>query len=620
MLGFMPRLYNDELLYSWMARYHLYSGNGGPKQSIGELIGNRSYSAVPDLPTQLKEISQQVQDFTVISADELVSKHTFFHYYSNFIANSLKEKVHQFMITGNAKGSLHFTTGVMASSIKENTFFKYCPSCVTADIEMFGETYWRRNQQLPGMMICLQHHQWLQNSLVRFRPLNKHAFIAATVDNCPLDVEKIIFTDKEWLRLKEIAVSVDGISNSDLSLDIGFLQKVYTETLKTKGLANVNGTVDQPELAHQFEHYYGSGVLACLQSELKPADESCWLKAITRKHRKSFHPIRHLLLLGFLGIPVASVDKFEMKFYKPFGDGPFPCLNPATDHFQLPIIQTANVEITICSDTKKPAGTFSCECGFIYSRKGPDVCPEDMFRIGRIKSFGSIWHSKLHQYLAENKSYREVARLLQVDTNTIIKYAKLKIADSSIYANKIEDIISQKQNEWIQLQKVNPGYMATELRKSNQALYSWLYRSCKKWLLDNTPKGSTSLKRKTRVDWATRDDELAIQLSVYITSEWSSLNRPKQVTVTSLGKSAGNKALIEKHLDKLPRSRYVLENTKETSYEFQIRKAFWATHQLEQQNEELVTWKVQRIAGATLVGEKQIQLVIEKVKNERIHI
>lgn len=54
MLGFFPRLYKDELLYSWFARYHLYSANDGPKQTMEDLFGIQNELAVPDLPVNLE--------------------------------------------------------------------------------------------------------------------------------------------------------------------------------------------------------------------------------------------------------------------------------------------------------------------------------------------------------------------------------------------------------------------------------------------------------------------------------------------------------------------------------------------------------------------------------------
>ena len=80
-------------------------------------------------------------------------------------------------------------------------------------------------------------------------------------------------------------------------------------------------------------------------------DESNWLLANVRKHRKSFHPIRHLLFIRFLtdAIPEFFATDYE---YKPFGNAPWLCLNAAADHYLQPVI--TNLSVTHCLENKKP--------------------------------------------------------------------------------------------------------------------------------------------------------------------------------------------------------------------------------------------------------------------------
>ena len=56
MLGFFPRLYPGELLYSVIARYQIRSGNLSPKLTIEELFNSRSITATADLPCGLDNL------------------------------------------------------------------------------------------------------------------------------------------------------------------------------------------------------------------------------------------------------------------------------------------------------------------------------------------------------------------------------------------------------------------------------------------------------------------------------------------------------------------------------------------------------------------------------------
>src|SRR5690606_243671 len=128
--------------------------------------------------------------------------------------------------------------------------------------------------------------------------------------------------------------------------------------------------VHQKELAEDFRKFYGDELLEVLQSPVEFNRPSCWLKAITRKHRKAFHPIRHILFMRFFKEDIETFYQYANKTYNPFGLAPYPCMNAAADHYLQPVVP--NVKVTICSDTRKPVGTFACSCGFVYSRRGPD--------------------------------------------------------------------------------------------------------------------------------------------------------------------------------------------------------------------------------------------------------
>ena len=104
----------------------------------------------------------------------------------------------------------------------------------------------------------------------------------------------------------------------------------------------------------------------------------------------------------------------------PFGTGPWACLNKAATHYRDLVIPS--VEVTRDFKSTAPIGTFSCSCGFVYARKGPDTSLEDRFRIGRVKVFGEVWKSRLKQLSKKGLGTRAIARELGVDSKTVKKY------------------------------------------------------------------------------------------------------------------------------------------------------------------------------------------------------
>ncbi|MCM3291865.1 TnsD family Tn7-like transposition protein [Paenibacillus sp. MER 180] len=57
--------------------------------------------------------------------------------------------------------------------------------------------------------------------------------------------------------------------------------------------------MDHQRVQKDFVDFYGDELLGFLHSSV--GGESSWLKLIFQKHRKGSHPIRHLLIMQFLG-------------------------------------------------------------------------------------------------------------------------------------------------------------------------------------------------------------------------------------------------------------------------------------------------------------------------------
>ena len=81
------------------------------------------------------------------------------------------------------------------------------------------------------------------------------------------------------------------------------------------------------------------------------------------------------------------------------------------------------------------------------------------------------------------------------------------------------------------------------------------------------------------------------------------MNKPVRITVSKIGTTIGLKALLEKHLDKLPQTKAYLESVTETVEEFQIRRIEWAIRELDRRGEEKKDWKILRLAGFMVLVE-----------------
>ena len=62
----------------------------------------------------------------------------------------------------------HGLLGLMATRGPVLKALRYCPACVNRERSRFGEAYWHRSHQFPGVLICTEHKAWLEESEVVF--------------------------------------------------------------------------------------------------------------------------------------------------------------------------------------------------------------------------------------------------------------------------------------------------------------------------------------------------------------------------------------------------------------------------------------------------------------------
>jgi len=590
-LAHFPLLYDEEILYSGLARYRIRNGSIGIKQVNQELFGSTNVTATVDLPSHIDALVENLPYGSTLTADKIIHKHTLYTLYKPFLPAKQAEAVF-YLMRGSQGGGIHYKAGITASSVPTPRYLRFCPLCLIEQRKIFGEGFWHRLHQVPGLLVCPKHMLPLSNSSILVPGLNKHQYHAPDEDCCELTPRGINFKAYTLERLALFSQDVEWLLRSILSpLDTGRYQKHYLAYLIEKGWATATGRVFQQELGRSFVGFYGHDLLKTLHSDIDVNSDTHWLASIVRKHRKSFHPIRHLLIMRFLA---GSPEKFFSDFnvYLPFGEGPWLCLNAAANHYLEPVIK--DLKVTHCADTKRPVGTFSCDCGFIYSRRGPDMNEKDKYKIGRIKEFGSVWKDKLKSLLADGSlSLRGMGRILNVDTNTIIKYAKTISNDfNSLAIKEVSDRVSTENNARKALENNN--------RESEKQ--------------DITRKAHKS--KIPRISWKERDKQILLDIKRTVNEMLSSKGKPKRITISGVGKRLGLRSMLEKKLEKLPLTKAYLLKVAETTEEFQQRRVKWAIKELHSNGEELVSWKIKRLAGL----REPVSSMVEQTINDEVSI
>jgi len=170
LLRTFPTAYPDELLFSVLARYHVRSGNTSFKQSVIELFDYTPQSLYwLTLPNNLRTLSRKLYPIANQITENLIEDHTLFPFYRNFLTPIEASLLRDSMVNKAGKPVVQLAKISMAEPNQSKQLLKFCPACFENDISRYGEAYWHRTHQIPGILVCLEHKTLLHESLVSFQ-------------------------------------------------------------------------------------------------------------------------------------------------------------------------------------------------------------------------------------------------------------------------------------------------------------------------------------------------------------------------------------------------------------------------------------------------------------------
>jgi len=633
-----PDLRPDELLYSGHARYAHRVQYPNLKNITDELFGSRHIIASIPFASCLEYFVAQQPQSDRFTTDSLLAEHTLLPLYSPFLPQERIQQLNRDICGTNGPG-VYMRVGLMASSVPSPQYLQYCPECAREDQMKFGEVYWHRHHQIPGVFMCHIHNVWLEHSSVQIQNRKtRHQFVAAEEvlrlvhSSRPIEAPSNLFNTLLFIAKGAAWL----LQQKELSPGLEFLRTAYTHALISRDLATYSGRIRMTELQEAFVAYYPDNVLSYFCCTLNRQSPDNWLARLIRKPDGSQHPLQHLLLMQFLGCTPETL--FLENADRPlFGTGPWPCLNPATDHYHQPRIESCNIVYSQYVNGR-PVGTFSCSCGFIYSRTGPDVSVEDRFRFDKIKTFGQVWDTKLQVlWNDESISLRGIARQLGVDPLTIKRHAtriRLSFPRAGGKHSQLREsqqlhstirmpeapTVEMYRTTWLAILQAEPSVGVKKVRNKVPGVYTWLYRNDREWLKEHIPVGIKKTELQShRVNWEERDIQLAEEVQQAVSRLKSLPERSIHITKSAIGREIGQLALLQQHLDKLPKTAEALYIYVESREAFAVRRVQWTIIKCLQENIHLERWQLVRQAGVARITNyaqvsEALDVALQKLK------
>ena len=225
------------------------------------------------------------------------------------------------------------------------------------------------------------------------------------------------------------------------------------------------------------------------------------------------------------------------------------------------------------------------------------------------KAFSYLEHAIIWQsFMAEFEPEDVIERVRQIKPFTKIVFENTA---SSTLSTDNEHLRSQRQT-WQKL-VLQHGVLKARNRSPGKALYAWLYRNDKFWLMAfNSEHKAQRKKPELKADWHRRDLVAIRQLRELIQGIETYYAGPR-ISANFLLCKLQQSGTIEKNLDKLPLVRMFLQRYTETITEYQIRRLTNTCVEMIRQGEPLKKWLVMRKAG---LSQERLRPDVQIVLNE----
>jgi hypothetical protein len=324
MIGHFPPPYPGELFYSMCARFSERMQYRYPGSVMIELFGTaRAWSTI-DPPRRLHHLVAALPPGYPCTVDKWIDEHTLLPFYSPFVQPDRFARLRE----PKASGSPGRAPFIISRHPPMPDRLRFCPLCVQEDRRQFGECYWHRLHQAPGIYVCPVHKTFLESSDVGAHTIRE--FIPA--ESCTLQsiqLRPLDLLNPGQRAMLEMACDAAWLLDQGcLASNLETVQNQYINLLIKRGFATSDGRIyDLNNFLQAFNVCYPLEILTLLRCEPGEARRWHWLFGLLRKGQGQ-PPARHLLLIHFLGHTAETF--FNLPAECQYSARPCPQLNLAS--------------------------------------------------------------------------------------------------------------------------------------------------------------------------------------------------------------------------------------------------------------------------------------------------
>lgn len=422
MPGFLPRIGDDELIYSVIARYGAMLGRGDGRTLTREFFGSPTNTTAVDLPCGMGQFAARLPE--VVDPMVLIQGHTLFPYMFRFAPPELTTRAREWLLHG--EGNRPPQVGVTAAAFKISVRLILCPTCVRIDLDG-NISSWRRTHQLPGVLVCPLHGVALHASRVaRQGRRGLAAFVALTPEVVENAAPYAVARNQRRDLLGFAQGSARLLELPAAECDLTWLQQRLRDLLRAFRWSRAPSLIASADLAAAFTRDVAvRNLMVAIGVRWTDGQLATALNGLLYRERVAKHPLLVLIVLRLAGATIEDLlapsplepelggQVLEARTKHVTRDD-LPCGNPACGLHLGPVVsQPAVLAIEVPVHARCPA------CGFTYSWS-----PQRP-RTAIVVETSPSWDGLLIETLSDKGvSLRAAARRLEVAPTTVMRHSR----------------------------------------------------------------------------------------------------------------------------------------------------------------------------------------------------
>lgn len=259
-----------------------------PKRFMLRFAGSSEVGRSPFLPANLQPYAQKLR----MDVRQLLYGHTVFPYVVAFMAPDEVRRLEK--LFSGAEPQRVSVGSLLRPFSKRFHRLYFCPECAQQDFKLYGESYWHRVHNLPGIQVCVLHETELRAS-------DTEVTTQARLLGAPLPHQQKGRLDRRRPHLASLHLAKASARTLDSNWEHHpQWQQQFRQMALTRGFVHPNAGVASEWLANSLRAWYGESFLSAMGAPVRGSLGS-WPVLLTRiASCPEMSPLRHILMDVFL--------------------------------------------------------------------------------------------------------------------------------------------------------------------------------------------------------------------------------------------------------------------------------------------------------------------------------